>query len=75
MTRNAALSDLFFNYDHPARDKLLREKVSDDGADYTDEEMWDALREDAVGFAMTLRLATGITIAPEVLVDDFLARE
>lgn len=42
------LSDLFFNHDHPARDKLCKQDY------WSDEDMVKALKEDAIEFLKTL---------------------
>lgn len=79
VTRLAAISDLFFNYDHPARDRLYDERSAAEKkagqslpgiAEYR-----AAILSDATDFAKTFQLATGQTIDPEALADDFLDRE
>jgi hypothetical protein len=71
LTRQAALSDLFFNYEHPARDALYNKDLD---ADVSEEDEREALFLDAQDFANTLRWATGVQLDPRELVDDFLRR-
>lgn len=69
LIREAALSDLFFNYQH---DNYAKSRDSEDeGPD----DLMAALRLDAVDFANTLRLATGFVLDPDELVADYLGRE
>lgn len=72
---NAALSDLFFNHQHPQYDRMMQE-ISE-GAEFSTEELYKALWNDAVEFCDTFNLATGnvfIHITPEHYAADFFAR-
>lgn len=62
----AQLSDLFFNYDHPKRDKLY-----ESDADFTEAELNEALLDDAKEFCSVVGL--GLQCA-QALVDDFQHR-
>lgn len=73
MIQVAAVSDLFFNYEHPNRDKLYAPPPEQ--RSFTEEEKAAALLEDARNFASTLLNATGLLVTPEDLVRDYLNRE
>jgi hypothetical protein len=65
------LSDLFFNYEHPAYDKLY---VSED--DVTAEQVDAAIRDDAKEFATLYMRDSGVSVedAAEALAADFMRR-
>ncbi len=79
LIREAAFSDLFFNYSH---DNLAeaRKQFEGEGAAQTDAYAYSfaiktGLRLDAIEFANSLATATGFTLDPDELVADYLARE
>lgn len=77
VVQTAALSDLFFNYEHPTRDRLYQRHgtpTKNARAVISEEDERAALLADATAFAETLRLATGVILDPPALADDFLAR-
>jgi hypothetical protein len=75
---HGALSDLFFNYEHPRRDALYGTGTDKWPIVPTEEVERAALVEDAVDFLDTVRpilmpdVLLGVT--PESLADDFLNR-
>ena len=77
VTRLAAVSDLFFNYDHPARDALMsaHNGASKRIADVGVEQYREAVAKDAADFCNTFAIATGITLNVDDVVSDFLERE
>lgn len=78
VARLAAVSDLFFNYDHPARDALLQ-KHGTPTINITERVGRDNYREavakDAADFCKTFAIATGITLNVDDVVSDYLDRE
>lgn len=69
LIREAAMSDLFFNYDHPNyREACASEDLPEAGTKA-------ALRLDAEDFVNTLHLATGFILDPDELVADYFERE
>jgi hypothetical protein len=69
MVSMAAISDLFFNYEHPAYDGAHK-----DGASPSDEDLYAAAYVDAQDFAGTFENATGISLSPGLLAADFIGR-
>jgi hypothetical protein len=63
---NTAISDLFFNYDHPDYD-ALPEDASEEDADA-------ALLKAAEEFAASCKSAFGVNIDTAALVEDFKGR-
>lgn len=74
LIREAAMSDLFFNYDHPNYRASRTSEDLNHGPD-TEAEVKAALRLDAEDFVNTLHLATGFILDPDELVADYFERE
>ena len=72
---NPALSDLFFNHDHPAFDALSTPTAPGKKVAPLDpSDMHAALMKDAEGFASLCAQAFGVDVKPAALVVDFLRR-
>lgn len=74
LVQDAAISDLFFNYDHPAYEAFWAEANHEATQEELDAGERAALIVDADDFIQTFTNATGLVLDAEELADDFLGR-